>query len=430
VLDDKVRRNLRMLYFSGAVDGRKPGSINTAEHLLVAKQIATEGTVLLKNTQNLLPIDPAQYKSIAIIGENAVLRYAAGHGAAGVKAFHEVTALEGILARVGTRATVQYSAGFRHPNISWGRMRDVAGVRTSELTAATPEEEKGLRERAIRAAKESDLVIYVGGLCHQAFQDDEGMDRKDLSLPARQDDLISSLVAVNPRTVVVIIAGSPVSMPWLDQVPAVMQSWYGGSEAGNALAALLFGDANPSGKLPCTFPKAIKDSPAHFTGSPRNFPGENGTVHYDEGLLVGYRWFDTKQIEPLFPFGYGLSYTTFSYGNLKTVSNGGARATVECEITNSGSREGAEVVQVYVQPRKPSVMRPEKELKGFTKVSLKPGETKKVSIALDGRSFAYYSPEKKGWVAEAGEYGVLVGASSRDIRLKGALKLSKTEQVQ
>jgi beta-glucosidase len=430
LLDDKVRRNLRMLYFSGAVDGRRPGFINTPEHLAVAKQVAQEGCVLLKNHKNLLPIDPSQYKTIAVIGENAVLKYAAGHGAAGVKAFHEVTALEGILARVGTKVTVQYSAGYRHPNISWRNMRDVAGVRSSDLTAATPGEENGLRERAIRAAKESDLVIYVGGLCHQIFQDDEGLDRKDLSLPARQDALIGDLVAANPRTVVVLIGGSPVTMPWLDQVPAVMQFWYGGSEAGNALAALLFGDANPSGKLPCTFPKMLKDSPAHFTGSPRSFPGENGTVHYDEGLLVGYRWFDTKKIEPLFPFGFGLSYTTFSYGNLKVVSDGGSSATVECEITNTGAREGAEVVQVYVQPRKPSVQRPLKELKGFTKVSLKPGETKKVSVSLNGRSFAYYAPDKKGWVAEAGEYGVLVGASSRDIRLSGAVGLAKTEQVQ
>jgi beta-glucosidase len=385
--------------------------------------------VLLKNSRNLLPIGLDKYKTIAVIGENAVLRYAAGHGAAGVKAFREVTALEGILARVGAQANVQYAAGFRHPNITRGRMRDVAGVRTSELAATKPEEEKELRERALRAAKESDLVIVVGGLRHQPFQDDEGTDRRDLSLPARQDDLISSLVAVNPNTVIVLISGSPVTMPWLDQVPAVMQSWYGGSEGGSALAALLFGDANPSGKLPCTFPKSLQDSPAHATGTPRTYPGESGTVHYDEGLLVGYRWFDAKQIEPLFPFGFGLSYTTFSYANLKVVASGGASASVECEITNSGAREGAEVVQVYVQPRKPGVQRPVKELKGFTRVFLRPGETKRVTIPLEGRSFAYYAPEKKGWVAEAGDYRVLVGASSRDVRLDGTLKLPSTTLV-
>lgn len=429
VLDDKVRRNLRMLYFSGAMDGRKPGSINTPEHLRVARQIAMEGAVLLKNGRNLLPIDLDKYKTIAVIGENAVLKYAAGHGSAGVKAFREVTALEGIVARVGAQAKVQYSAGFRQPTFNRGKMRDAAGVRTGDFTATQPEEALGLKEQALRAAKEADLVIFVGGLCHEPFQDDEGLDRRDLSLPARQDELIADLVAVNPNTIVVLVSGSPVTMPWLDQIPAVMQFWYGGSEGGNALAALLFGDANPSGKLACTFPKALRDSPAHTAGTPRTYPGENGTVYYDEGLLVGYRWFDTKQIEPLFPFGFGLSYTTFSYGNLRIVSSGDARAHVECAITNSGGREGAEVVQVYVQPRKPSVQRPVKELKGFTKVFLKPGETKTVTIPLAGRSFAYYAPEKKAWIAEAGEYRVLVGASSRDIRLAGTLRLPTTTQV-
>ena len=406
VLDDKVRRNLRMLFASGGMDGRSPGSVNTPAHLAIARQVAAEGIVLLKNATGLLPVDLSKYRTIAVIGGNAVLRFAPGHHSAGVKAFHEVTALEGIVARVNGDANVQFSQGFRHPGIRWGDKRDVAGVRASDLAAVTPGEAGDLAARAVRAARESDLVIFIGGLAHQAFEDDEGTDRRDLSLPEHQDDLIARLAGANPRIVVVLISGSPVLMPWLEKAPSVMQAWYGGSEAGNALASVLFGDVNPGGKLPCTYPRSLADEPAHQGGA-RTYPGENGTVHYDEGLLVGYRWFDARNVEPLFPFGFGLSYTTFTYGNLKVAGDGGATATVECEITNSGAREGAEVVQVYLQPKHPGVLRPVKELKGFAKIDLKPGETKKVSVPLNGRSFAYYSPEKNGWVAEAGEFGIL-----------------------
>jgi len=428
-LDDKVRRNLRVLYATGAVDGRRPGSINTREHQAVARRIAQEGIVLLKNGGSLLPIDPAKTHSIAVIGENAVRTFAIGGNSAGVKAFYEITALQGILARAGSGADVTYSTGYVQPIRKMAWDRDLAGVRTSQLDPKYLAMAKTLADRAVLAAKSADLVIFVGGYCHQAFGDDEGVDRPDLKLPSDQDGLIARLVEANPRTVVALISGAPVQMPWLDKVPAVLQAWYGGSEAGNALASVLFGDVSPSGKLPCSFPKVLSDSPAH-TGSPRTFPGENGKLYYDEGLLVGYRWFDTKQIEPLFPFGHGLSYTTFSYGGLNVAAGTGAQANVECEITNTGSREGAEVVQVYVQPKKAQVLRPSKELKGFLKVALKPGETKKVSIALNGRSFAYYAPEKKGWVVEAGEYGILVGSSSRDLRLTGSYKVSKTTLVQ
>jgi beta-glucosidase len=374
-------------------------------------------------------VDLSKYKSIAVIGENAVLKFAPGHNSAGVKSFKEVTSLDAILARVGGAANVQYSQGFRHPEYTWGKTRDHAGVRTANVSAVAPEEATALAERAIRAARESDLVIFVGGLTHQTFGDDEGTDRRDLSLPAHQDDLIVRLAEANPHLVVVLISGSPVSMPWLAKTSAVMQSWYGGSEAGIALASVLFGDVNPSGKLPCTYPKSLADEPAHQGGA-RTYPGENGTVHYDEGLFVGYRWFDAKNVEPLFPFGYGLSYTTFTYGKLKVIGDGTPAATVECEITNSGALKGAEVVEVYVQPKHPSVLRPVKELKGFAKIELQPGETKKVSVPLDGRSFAFYAPEKMGWVAETGEYGIQVGASSRDIRLQGSYALTRTAKVQ
>ncbi len=428
LLDDKVRRNLRMLIATGALDQRRPGSINTAEHLATARRVAEEGIVLLKNTGGLLPLDPAKVTTIAVIGENAVRKFAAGGNSAGVKAFREITAFEGIVARAGAQANVTFSTGYRQPVRRSVYQVDAAGVRGSELSPAKPEEIESLAVRAVRAAQEADVVIFVGGLSHQTFGDDEGTDRRDLSLTAHQDELIARIVAVNPRTVVALITGSPVVMdPWLAKVPAVLQAWYGGSEAGTALAAVLFGDVNPSGKLPCTFPKSLKDSPAHAAGLARQFPGENGTEHYDEGLLVGYRWFDTKQIEPLFPFGYGLSYTQFAYTNLKVVSGtAAATATVQFDLTNTGTREGAEVAQVYVHSAHPRLARPEKELKGFAKVALKPGETKTVTIPLTSRAFAFYDPAQSAWSAEAGAYTIQVGGSSRDLRLEANYQLTTT----
>jgi hypothetical protein len=277
-----------------------------------------------------------------------------------------------------------------------------------------------LAARAIAAAKMADVVIYIGGLNHDKGFDCEGADRKDMKLPYGQDELISKIVAANPKTIVVL-EGTMVEMDsWLDQVPAVLQAWYPGMEGGNALAGILFGDVNPSGKLPCTIPKRLEDSPAHALGA---YPGVNGTVTYSEGLLVGYRWFDTKNIEPQFPFGFGLSYTTFEYSNLKLVeSNDDANGTIltaQFEIKNTGSRAGAEVAELYVHQNNPSLPRPEKELKGFAKVFLKPGETQNVSIPLDKNAFAFYNPDQKSWVAEKGAFQISVGGSSRDLPLKG-----------
>jgi beta-glucosidase len=428
-LDDKVRRNLRMLIASGGLEGRRPGTINTKAHWGVARRVAQDGIVLLKNEPSVLPLDLAKLKTIAVIGDNAVRRFAAGGNAAGVKAFHEITALDGIVARVDGRADVVFSQGYRQPARRGFGQRDLAGVRTSELTAATPQEAKELADRAVDAARHADAVLFVGGLTHQSGADDEGVDRRDLSLPAHQDELIGRLVEANPRTVVVLVAGSPVDMTsWLAKTPAVLQAWYGGSEAGPALASILFGDVSPSGKLPCTFPRALADSPAHVAGLARQFPGEGGRVWYDEGLFVGYRWNDAKAIEPLFPFGHGLSYTRFQYASLQpTLTEGaeGPRATLSLQLTNSGEREGAEVVQAYVRPVKPPVTRPDKELKAFAKVLLRPGETKGVTLTLGPRAFAYYDPEAKGWRVAKGRYDVLVGASSRDIRLAGSVDVSK-----
>jgi beta-glucosidase len=428
VLDDKVRRNLRMLFASGAFDGRKPGSINTKAHHEVARRVAQEAIVLLKNEPAVLPLDLAKLKTIAVVGDNAVRRFAAGGNAAGVKAFHEITALDGIVARVGGRADVVFSQGYRQPRRLGWRERDVSGVRTSQLTAATPEEAKELADRAVETARRADAVLFIGGLTHQSYADDEGTDRRDLSLPANQDGLVARIVEANPRTVVVLIAGSPLDMTaWLAKTPAVLQSWYGGSEAGHALASVLFGDVNPSGKLPATFPKRLEDSPAHAAGLQRQFPGENGKVWYDEGLLVGYRWNDAKGIEPLFPFGHGLSYTRFQYAGLEpklTAGPDGPTATLTFRLTNTGDREGAEVVQAYVRPVAPPVARPEKELKAFARVPLKPAESQTVTLTLGPRAFAYYDPEARAWRVAKGRYELLVGSSSRDIRLTSGVEVA------
>jgi beta-glucosidase len=248
-----------------------------------------------------------------------------------------------------------------------------------------------------------------------------------MKLPYGQDDLIQRVVEANPRTIVVFLGGGPMEMgPWLEKVPALMLAWYPGMEGGNALARVLFGDVNPSGKLPCTFPKKLEDSPAHALGA---YPGKDGREPYTEGLLVGYRWFDTKKVEPLFPFGYGLSYSSFKYSSLNLTEGKdpkGAVVVAEFEIENTGTRDAGEVAQLYVSQAKPTLPRPVKELKGFHKVFLKPGEKQKVSIRLERSAFAYYDPEKKGWLAEKGEYTILVGSSSRDIRLESKFQLAQT----
>ncbi len=263
--------------------------------------------------------------------------------------------------------------------------------------------------------------------------DTEGSDRRDMKLPYNQDELIRRVVAVNPRTIVVLISGEPVELgPWLAQTPAVLESWYGGMEGGNAIAGVLFGDVNPSGKLPCTFPKQLSDSPAHAKGDSKQYPGENGVVQYNEGVLVGYRWFDTKRIEPLFPFGHGLSYTTFAYSNLKlteTKTPSGFVVTAQFDTANTGARDGAEVAQLYVRDAKSSLPRPLQELKGFRKIALKTGEKQTVAIPLGRDAFSFYDPARKGWVAEAGAFTIAVGGSSRDIRLQTGFSLATSSFV-
>jgi beta-glucosidase len=405
VLDDKVRRSLRPMFASHIFyPVRRTGALNTPEHRATAQRIAEESMVLLKNDNHALPLNVSNLTSVAVIGENAVRHNAAGFFGAGVKTMYEVTPLDGIEQLVGSRANVTYAAGY------------------SRFSS-----DSNLVERAVAAARQADVAIVVAGLNHSRHQDDEGWDRDDLRLPYGQDELIQQVFRANPRTIVVLVSGPAIELgPWLAQVPAVLQAHYSGMEGGHALARILFGEVNPSGKLSVTYPKQLMDSPAHALNT---YPGTNGTLFYKEGLLVGYRWFDAKNIEPLFPFGYGLSYTTFEYSNLKLVPGQDANSpmvTATFDITNTGSRAGAEVAELYIHPDHPSVSRPPKELKGFKKISLKPGQKQTVSIPLDQRAFAFYDPAKSGWVSEAGDYKIEIGGSSRDVRLQDGFHLAQT----
>ncbi len=427
VLDDKVRRHLYVMYklnmihdpaIAADTNAAPKGVLSTKEHQDTARKVAEESIVLLKN-EHLLPLNPSKIKSIAVIGANAVAKFASGGGAANIKAPFEITALEGISNRAGANIKITYAAGYVAPR-NQGRRRGAA----AEATVAA---DTNLVASAVEAAKAADVVIYVGGLNHGGGYDSEGSDRKDLKLPGAQDELLEKIVQANPRTVVVFNGGGAVEMgPWLAHAPALLYAWYPGLEGGNALARVLFGDVDASGRLPCTFPKQLADSPAHALDA---YPGTNGTVTYTEGLLVGYRWFDAKNIEPLFPFGYGLSYTSFEYSKLKLVKGkdaSGPLLTIEFQLSNTGKREGMEAAQLYVQDIQSSLPRPLKELKGFKKVSLKPGAKQIISIPLDRSAFAYYDPDKKGWVAEAGDFKIMVGSSSRNIHLDGTFKLAET----
>jgi beta-glucosidase len=305
VLDEKVGRRLFVMFklrlihdpADAPVNSINTGVLSTRAHQYIARRVAEESIVLLKN-EGFLPLDPAKIKTVAVIGDNAASVFARGGGAANIKAPFEVTALQGITNRLGSGVKVLYARGYKAPV---GRVRGDHGA----VMPVPPAVSQRLISNAVAAAKSADVVIYVGGLNHKGGYDAETTDRPDLKLPGGQDELLEKIVEANPKTAVVFMGGAAVEMgPWLSKAPAVLYAWYPGMEGGNALARILFGDVNPSGKLPCTFPKQLADSPAHALHA---YPGANGTVTYAEGLLVGYRWFDAKNIEPLFPFGHGLS---------------------------------------------------------------------------------------------------------------------------
>ncbi|MCL2327142.1 MAG: glycoside hydrolase family 3 C-terminal domain-containing protein [Bacteroidetes bacterium] len=415
-LDKKVRNILR-LAFRTTMDRNRPfGSFASPEHSLAARQIAEEGIVLLKNDRQILPLNLEQTKKILIVGENAIKMMTIGGGSSSLKAKYEILPLEGIRNKIGSAASVDYARGY-------------VGEKTAEqdgLTAAdiidhrSPEE---LIAEARKKAKEADMVIFIGGLNKHEGQDSEGSDRKELGLPYGQDNLIGELAKANKNLVVVILSGNAVAMPWANEVPAIVQTWYLGSEAGNALANVLTGEVNPSGKLPFTFPVKLTDVGAHAAG---DFPGKDGEQVYRESIFVGYRWFDKNKIKPLFPFGHGLSYTQFTYGkpviSAKTLK-ANEILTVSIPVRNTGTKTGKEVVQLYIGDEKSSLPRPVKELKAFQKINLAPGEEKTVEFKISVNDLQFFDDRKHEWVAEPGKFTVYIGASSGDIRASVGFEL-------
>jgi beta-glucosidase len=407
-IDDNVGHILRVIFVSGQFD--KPhtatGEIDTAEQRALARKASDESIVLLKNNGDILPLDPSKIHSLVVIGPNAAIARTGGGGSSLVVPKYSVSPLKGIQDRAGERVKVSYAPGVSMEGED--PAKDTAEARTQ------------LIEQAARAAATADAAVIVVG--RSAKLESEDFDIKSLDLPAGQDDLIDAVANANKNTVVVINAGGPITMSrWIGKVPAVLDLWYGGQEGGNAIADVLFGDANPSGKLPVSFVKQWKDSPAYG-----HYPGENLQVDYAEGIYVGYRYFDKRTIEPLFPFGYGLSYTKFEYSDLKVSPDKaapGQSVGVTLRVRNSGSRAGAEVVELYLHDAHSTVDRPIQELKGFRRVVLAPGETRVVDFTLDRSAMAYYSTAKRDWVAEPGQFDVLVGSSSREIRLKGSFDL-------
>ena len=408
-LDDKVRRVLRLMYRTSMNTDKPMGSLVSDAHIEAAYTIGTEGIVLLKNENNILPINLETTKSIAVIGENAIKMMTIGGGSSSLKVKKEVSPLEGLRKRVGEGVEILYARGYVGDTTSVYKRVD------SGQRLADDRSEKELIAEAVDVAKRADVVLYFGGLNKAKKQDCEGTDREGLGLPYSQDKLITALTEVTDKLIFVNISGNAVAMPWIDSVPAIVQGWYLGSEAGNALAAVLVGDVNPSGKLPFTFPVKLEDTGAHSMGE----FSKDGEENYGEGLLVGYRWNDAKDVAPLFAFGHGLSYTTFEYGeasiNRKSMREGG-RVTITVPVTNTGSRAGKEIVQLYIADKEASVMRPEKELKGFAKVELAAGETKSVKFEIEKEALSFFDDKQHCWVAEPGEFEALIGAASDDIR--------------
>jgi beta-glucosidase len=423
-VNDSVHRILRSMFAVGVWDNPPVQRVvDVFKGMDDAQKIEEESIVVLKNANSQLPLNAATIKSIAVIGSHADVGVPSGGGSAQVNApgGNAYVAPPPPPAQPGE---TPQAGGGRGGFGGGGRGNSVyfPSAPLKYIRAKAPNAKVEFNEgtdlaAAANLAKASQVAIVF---VNQPMS--EGGDAATLSLPNKQDDLVAAVVAANPHTIVVAETGGPVSMPWSDKVSGILEAWFPGIGGGPAIANVLFGDVNPSGKLPATFPKKLSDSPAHALGA---YPGTNGTETYAEGLLVGYRWFDAKNIEPLFPFGFGLSYTTFEYWGLKLVP-GETGVTAEFEIKNTGAVAGAEVAQLYVHPEKPGVPRPEKELKGFKKVFLKAGETQTVSIPLNRGAFAFYSPEQKSWVAEKGDFKILVGGSARDLALQGDYRLVET----
>ena len=408
VLNEKARRVLRLNFRTAMRKDKPNGSLCTPEHYDAARRIADEGIVLLKNNDNVLPISRKAGSRILVVGENAVKMMTVGGGSSSLKVQREVLPLDGIRAAAGEGVTVEFERGY---------VGDISGSYNGVVTGQDLSESRSaeeLIEDACLKAKDADAVIFIGGLNKSSHQDCEDSDRFGLGLPYGQDAVIEALAKVNPRLAVVIVSGNAVAMPWVDNVNAIVEAWYCGSQSGTALADIIFGDVNPSGKLPVTFPVRLEDNGAHALGA---YDPASTEAHYSEGIFVGYRWAQKKDIKPLFAFGHGLSYTTFSYSEAeisRTTMSENGKVTVSVNVTNTGDREGKEIVQLYIGDDECSVERPVMELKAFRKVSIKPGETVRVSFPVNADMLKFYGND--GWTLEKGSFTAYVGAASDDIR--------------
>lgn len=409
VIDEKVRRILYVMFKTNMIDGKRgKGEYNTKEHQQTARKVAEEGIVLLKN-DNILPIS-STVKSIAVIGYNADRKQSMGGGSSQVKAFYEITPLQGLKNIGGSKINISYSPGYK---IERGATVD-----------------NTLIQQAADAASKADIAIVIGGWTHgynysvwaDNAYDAEDVDKPNMKMPFGQDELIKAVLKANPKTIVVLMGGGPIDVSqWVNDAKGIIQAWYPGMEGGNALAEIIFGQLNPSGKLPMSFPKKLEDVPAHKLAS---YPGDaKKDLYYYDDIYVGYRYYDTYNVDPQFPFGFGLSYTSFSYSDLKTNKIGDKRYTVSFTVKNTGKVAGADVAQLYVSQNKSALPRPKKELKGFQKVFLQPGESKTISITLDENAFQYFNDQLNKWVTEPGTFSILVGNSSRDIKLNGSINL-------
>ena len=415
LVDEKVGDVLRVMIKTNVLDPKKrfgPGSMNTKEHQQATYDAAAEAIVLLKNQNNLLPLDFSSIKSLAVIGDNATRKHSNGGLSSEIKAVYEVTPLEALRAKWGDKVDIRFAQGYE--KLSTFVEGSNNGQSSGTFSSKTQESDALLKE-AVEVARTSDMALLVCGLNHD--YDTESFDRLNMDIPYGQVELIQEVVKANPRTIVVMIAGSPLNMAAVDICsPAIVWAWFNGMEGGNALVDVLSGKVNPSGKMPFTTPVSLDQSPAHALG---NFPGRDLKVNYEEDILVGYRWFDTKGLPVVYPFGYGLSYTTFNYSNLNTDKKTYDQAdTIQATftLTNTGDREGAEVAQLYVSDPVCSVMRPVKELKGFKKVFLKPGESRRITLDIPVSSLAFYSEAQSQFVVEPGEFILQLGASASDIK--------------
>ena len=409
-LDDKARRMLRLNFLTAMKRNKPLGSVASPEHYAVAEKIGDEAIVLLKNASvgkkgpKLLPLSE-NIKNILVVGDNATRDLMKGGGSSELKVKDNVTPLKGLQAIYGDR--IKYTQGYRAGKPMYSNVEKIPQAIQDSL-----------RDEAVSMARNADVVIFIGGLNKNHLQDCEAGDRIDYSLPFGQPELIEALQAANPNLIVVLLSGNAVAMPWEKKVPAIVQGWYLGSMAGKSIANVISGKVNPSGKLPFSFPVKLEDNGAHHFGA-ISYPGDSIRQEYLEDILVGYRWHDTKKIPAFYPFGHGLSYTTWQYrkpsASAKTISENEC-LTISIPIRNNGQTAGKEVVQLYIGDDQASVLRPLKELKGFEKIALKPGEEKTVSFTIKPDDLKFYDDTTGSWKAEPGKFNVYIGSSSTDIR--------------